>query len=90
METPGRLDRRDSQQTLISLLQLDPLPMDTPTPPPREDKELPPLPVEALESPARPAKAGSTAGAPGLSGSGGHGAIYYRSYSGSPLVGDAA
>ncbi|XP_044716484.1 N2,N2-dimethylguanosine tRNA methyltransferase [Hirsutella rhossiliensis] len=71
METPGRLERRDSQQTFVSLLQLDPSPMDSP----REDKELPPLPPEALESTSSPVKAGATAGAPGLSG--GHGAIYY-------------
>lgn len=67
METPKR---PESQQTFISLLQLDPLPMETPSPL-RDDRD----PPEALESPV---KGGSTTGAPGLSGNGGHGAMYYR------------
>lgn len=75
METPGRSDRRDSQQTLISLLQLDPSPMDTPSPS-ESDRELPSGPDEALEGGGGGIRSGPTAGAPGLSGRG-HGAIYY-------------
>lgn len=72
METPAGSDRRDSQQTFISLLQLDPAPMETP---PETDKDLPPLPLEA---PGRRAStvSGPTAGGLGL-GAGGHGAMYY-------------
>lgn len=75
METPGRSDRRDSQQTLISLLQLDPSPMDTPSPS-ESDRELPSGPDEALEGGGGGIRSDPTAGAPGLSGRG-HGAIYY-------------
>ncbi|PHH90828.1 hypothetical protein CDD83_2540 [Cordyceps sp. RAO-2017] len=77
METPRRLERRDSQQTLISLLQLDPSPIDTPPFAAWTDKELPPLPDDRSDGGASPVKAGSTAGAPGLSSSGGRGAIFY-------------
>ncbi|KND92482.1 hypothetical protein TOPH_02732, partial [Tolypocladium ophioglossoides CBS 100239] len=76
METPGQSDRRDSQQTPISLLQLDPSPMDTPSPS-ESDRELRLGPDEALDSSAGGVRSGPTAGAPGLSGSGSHGAIYY-------------
>ncbi|RCI15785.1 hypothetical protein L249_1729 [Ophiocordyceps polyrhachis-furcata BCC 54312] len=70
METPRQWQRRDSQQTLISLLQLDPSPIESPPPSPSPilDKELPPLPARS---------GSSTAGAPGLSASGGRGAIFY-------------
>ncbi|RDA85027.1 hypothetical protein CP532_4574 [Ophiocordyceps camponoti-leonardi (nom. inval.)] len=70
METPRQWQRRDSQQTLISLLQLDPSPIDSPPPSPSPilDKELPPLPARS---------GSSTAGAPGLSAGGGRGAIFY-------------
>ncbi|PNY26299.1 Uncharacterized protein TCAP_03774 [Tolypocladium capitatum] len=70
METPRR------SETLVSLSQLDPSPMDTPSPP-ESDGELPLGPDEALEGSASGTRSGSTAGAPGLSGSGGHGASYY-------------
>ncbi|PFH56029.1 hypothetical protein XA68_17183 [Ophiocordyceps unilateralis] len=69
-ETPRQWQRRDSQQTLMSLLQLDPSPIESPpsSPSPLHDKELPPLPTSS---------GSSTAGAPGLSGNGGRGAIFY-------------
>ncbi|RDA94925.1 hypothetical protein CP533_0177 [Ophiocordyceps camponoti-saundersi (nom. inval.)] len=70
MDTPRQWQRRDSQQTLISLLQLDPSPIDSPPPSPSpiHDKELPPLPARS---------GSSTTGAPGLSANGGRGAIFY-------------
>ncbi|KJZ74291.1 hypothetical protein HIM_06297 [Hirsutella minnesotensis 3608] len=71
MDSPRREERRDSQQTFISLLQLDPSPIDAPSSP-AQDKELPPLPNDGQGH-----QGASTTGAPGLSGSGGRGAIYY-------------
>ncbi|KAK3337808.1 hypothetical protein B0T19DRAFT_82994 [Cercophora scortea] len=83
------LHTKASQDTLVSLLQLDPLPIDSP-PLVRSypsldaidtDKDLPPLP-DALDSPnassssSTPSHSRSTSGI-GLSGTGGHGAIYY-------------
>ncbi|KAK3937576.1 hypothetical protein QBC46DRAFT_267245 [Diplogelasinospora grovesii] len=65
-----------SQDTLISLLQLDPLPIDLEEP--DTDKELPPLPAgEAAVDLTTASRAPTTTTSVGLSGSGGHGAIYY-------------
>ncbi|PTB70256.1 DUF1691-domain-containing protein [Trichoderma citrinoviride] len=78
-ESPrGWRERRNSTLTAISLLQLDPAPMedsdpDTPT---EEKKPIDPLAADAaFEGGAGSIKTGSTM-APGLSGSG-RGAIYY-------------
>lgn len=79
-ESPqGWRERRNSTLTYISLLQLDPAPMedsepDTPT---EEKRPIDPLAADAaLEAGMGGIKTGSTM-APGLSGSG-RGAIYYR------------
>ncbi|KAJ2892122.1 putative dimethylguanosine trna methyltransferase protein [Zalerion maritima] len=48
MDAPS-LREQPSQETFISLLQLDPAPMESPTAP-SADKELPPLPEEASAS----------------------------------------
>jgi hypothetical protein len=69
-----------SQATLVSLLELDPTPIESPN----MDKDLPPLPEHADGSPSHSThslKSPSTSTSLGLSGSG-HGAIYYRT---SPL-----
>ncbi|KAL0937840.1 N2,N2-dimethylguanosine tRNA methyltransferase [Colletotrichum truncatum] len=66
------LRSKASEETLISLLQLDPSPIETP--PADTDKDLPPLPEDTLESSTASLK--STSSAPGLSGSG-HGLIFY-------------
>ncbi|KXH31145.1 hypothetical protein CNYM01_11268 [Colletotrichum nymphaeae SA-01] len=69
------LHSKPSEETLISLLQLDPSPIETP--PADVDKDLPPLPEDALENSIGSLR--STSSAPGLSGSGsGHSAIFYR------------
>lgn len=69
------LYRQDSQETLVSLAQLDPSPMDI-------DKDLPPLPGETMESSTSslgtPMRT-STASLLGLGGSG-RGPIFYCSY----------
>jgi hypothetical protein len=77
----SRRDRRDSNSTFISLLQLDPAPMDSDGDTPTEKQN----PMDSLASDGASVdrsvgsiKSGSTM-APGLSGSG-HGAIYYRSF----------
>lgn len=71
-----RPPRRRSSQETLSLLQLDPSPIDYPSfSPAPTDKELPDLPEESMESSSTTIREGSTS-APGLSGSG-HGAIYY-------------
>ncbi|KAK1252323.1 hypothetical protein MKX08_003510 [Trichoderma sp. CBMAI-0020] len=74
----SRRDRRDSNSTFISLMQLDPAPMDTDGDTPTEKQN----PMDSLaadgasvERSVGSLKSGSTM-APGLSGSG-HGAIYY-------------
>lgn len=67
-----------SQETLISLLQLDPSPIETP--PADTDKDLPPLPEEQQhddQSASVSSVKTGTSGSVGLSGSG-HGSIYYR------------
>jgi hypothetical protein len=74
------LNHMASQETLISLLQLDPTPMDSAS---VLEKELPPLPEEDVESSAaslksRPTSA-STSSTLGLSRSH-HGPIYYRGF----------
>ncbi|KAH9905430.1 DUF1691-domain-containing protein [Xylariomycetidae sp. FL2044] len=76
---PHSLNHKASQDTLISLLQLDPAPIENGT---YDDKELPPLPEEAMESSASTIRPESTTTAStsslGLSGSG-RGPIYYLS-----------
>ena len=68
------LSPKASQETFISLLQLEPEPIHTP---PATDKDLPPLPEDAAGEDQRPAAVKSTSTSSlGLSGSG-HGAIYY-------------
>ena len=78
---PGPPHRSDSQATTISLLRLDPTPIDSPD----TESDRPPLvPEEVFESEdedtyrstERTAKP-SSIWAPGLSGSG-RGAVYYR------------
>ncbi|KAI8631680.1 hypothetical protein F5Y19DRAFT_401954 [Xylariaceae sp. FL1651] len=66
------LHHKESQETLISLLQLDPSPIDTP------EKELPPLPEESMESSTSTIMTPSrtSASSLGLSGSG-RGPIFY-------------
>ncbi|KAI1859304.1 uncharacterized protein JN550_012113 [Neoarthrinium moseri] len=46
MDSSTPLNHKASQETLISLLQLDPSPIDSPS----TDKELPPLPEEEVEA----------------------------------------
>jgi hypothetical protein len=70
------LRSRASQATLVSLLELDPTPMESPN----TEKDLPPLPDQADGAPADSVsslKSSSTSTSLGLSGSS-HGAIYYR------------
>lgn len=69
---PRALHQKASEETLISLLQLDPAPMDNAS---IYDKELPPLPEEASQSSNHSINASTST--LGLSGSG-HGPIYYR------------
>ena len=75
------LHSKASQETFISLLNLDPAPMETP--PPDTDKELPPVPEEGhggdgSDSRSRPDSTGSKGtSSVGLSGSG-NSAIYFR------------
>ncbi|KAL6790722.1 hypothetical protein J3E68DRAFT_76022 [Trichoderma sp. SZMC 28012] len=79
-ESPrGWRERRNSTLTAISLLQLDPAPMDSdPDTPTEEKRPIDSLDAErTLEGSAGSVKTGSTM-APGLSGSG-RGAIYYLS-----------
>lgn len=75
-------NRRGSQETLISLMQLDPAPIETPPAAEDVDKELPDLPVDdsALDDSTSTIKPPSTTSAPGLSGSAsaGRGSVYYR------------
>ncbi|KAH8883199.1 DUF1691-domain-containing protein [Thozetella sp. PMI_491] len=79
------LRSRASQDTFISLMQLDPSPMDSPNADGADiEKELPPLPEES-ETDASSSKltdrsvplASSGTTSVGLSGSGGHGPIFY-------------
>ncbi|KAI8959384.1 DUF1691-domain-containing protein [Daldinia sp. FL1419] len=72
------LNPKASQETLMSLLQLDPSPIDNAS---LYEKDLPPLPEEALESSGYSTKrtpTGSTSTTLGLSGSG-RGPIFYLS-----------
>jgi hypothetical protein len=73
MDAHASLDRRESQDTFVSLLQLDPSPIESPSPA-DANKEMPAQTSETM--PTSASKSAST-GAPGLSGSG-HGAIFYR------------
>ncbi|OLN94090.1 hypothetical protein CCHL11_08856 [Colletotrichum chlorophyti] len=66
------LHSKASEETLMSLLQLDPSPIETT--PTDTEKDLPFLPEEDLENSTSSLK--STSSAPGLSGSG-HGAVFY-------------
>jgi hypothetical protein len=78
MDDHHSLRSKASQATLVSLLELDPTPMDSPD----TDKDLPPLPDQADGAPSDSTsslKPASTSTSLGLSGSG-HGAIYYRAY----------
>ncbi|KAH8648563.1 hypothetical protein BX600DRAFT_502950 [Xylariales sp. PMI_506] len=81
MDRHHRLDHQASQDTLISLMQLDPTPMESPS---ATDKELPPLPDEDLEGSTATVQSTSSSTTRtstsilGLSG-GGHGSIYYLS-----------
>lgn len=68
------LNEKASQETFISLLHLDPSPMDSPNA--DNEKDLPPLPEEPSESSTASLKSSGTATSVGLSGTG-HGAIYY-------------
>ncbi|KAK0725797.1 hypothetical protein B0H67DRAFT_532198 [Lasiosphaeris hirsuta] len=73
------LRSKASQETLISLVQLDPSPIESPELGPDTEKDLPPLPEEqesSLSSSTPSLKSRSTANNLGLGGSG-HGAIYY-------------
>jgi hypothetical protein len=70
------LRSRASQATLVSLLELDPTPMESPN----TDKDLPPLQDQADGAPADSVSSltsSSTSTSLGLSGSS-HGALYYR------------
>ncbi|OTA58938.1 DUF1691-domain-containing protein [Hypoxylon sp. EC38] len=74
---PRALHPKASEETLISLLQLDPTPIDNAS---IYEKDLPPLPEEASQSSGRSAKSPSPTSTStlGLSG-GGRGPIYYLS-----------
>jgi hypothetical protein len=80
------LRSRASEATLVSLLELDPTPMDSPN----IDKDLPPLPGqtdEKLSDSTGSVKSPTTSAGLGLSGSG-HGAIYYRTSPPTPNLPD--
>lgn len=72
------LNRKPSQETLMSLLQLDPAPMDTAS---LYEKELPDLPEESMQSSTSTIRSRSTAASSsstiGLSGTA-NGPLYYR------------
>lgn len=77
MGTPPQLSHKASQETMISLLQLDPQPIESPL----QEKPLPPLPEENVHDSTGSLKSQSTystSGSLGLSG-GGHGSLYYCS-----------
>lgn len=67
------LNTKASQETFMSLLQLDPTPMEATRA--ENEKELPPLP-ENNEPENSTARSPGTTSSPGLSGTG-HGAVYY-------------
>lgn len=77
------LNERASEETLISLLQLDPSPIEDSQAGEAEssEKELPPLPDDAEQDAAGSFSFSRTASATssslGLSGNAGHGSIYY-------------
>ncbi|KAI0430304.1 hypothetical protein F5Y09DRAFT_308122 [Xylaria sp. FL1042] len=67
------LDHKDSQETLVSLVQLDPSPIDSP------DEELPPQAKDSMKSSSSSttlAPSRATTSSPGLSGTG-RGPIFY-------------
>ncbi|KAK6070839.1 hypothetical protein SCUP515_08240 [Seiridium cupressi] len=79
MESQTPLSHKASQETMISLLQLDPQPIESPV----NEKPLPPLPEENVEDSIGSLKSQQTSGTSysnssglGLSGSG-HGPVYY-------------
>lgn len=75
------LNHRASEQTLISLLELDPSPIDSPTP--SDEKQLHES-IETDDSGTITAKSSDSASllrttdGPGLGNHGGHGSIFYR------------
>ncbi len=80
------LDNKASQETFVSLLQLEPMPMPDSAAPAGSpiagataDKALPPLPAEGEGDgdAERSLQSAATTSALGLSGGHGHGAIYY-------------
>lgn len=82
MDADKSLDRRESQETSVSLLQLDPEPIDTPSP--YAERNFEPLIEEDVDGSVSTIKAGSSTGTLGLSGSAGSngtatgpGAIFY-------------
>lgn len=81
MEPQTPLNHKGSQDTLISLLQLDPQPIESPS----TEKPLPPLPEENVEDFTSTLKSQSTSSTAnthsvGLSGNG-HGPVYYCKFS---------
>lgn len=87
------LNARASQDTLVSLLQLDPMPIVDVSPPQIDvEKDLPPTPVEkvaasSMDSTTYGANTSSvaTTSALGLSGTG-HSAVYYRLFLSPPVL----
>ena len=78
--TRQSLNHRASEQTLISLLELDPSPIDSPTP--ADEKQLHES-IETDESDTIMAKSSDSASlrttdGPGLGNHSGHGSIFYR------------
>ncbi|KAL2269282.1 hypothetical protein VTJ83DRAFT_1466 [Remersonia thermophila] len=70
------LRRRASVSTFVSLVELDPTPIDSPGIHPNTDKELPPLPEDDILAVSPTTRTSATLASLGLSGTG-HGAIYY-------------
>ncbi|KAI9163715.1 hypothetical protein HJFPF1_05337 [Paramyrothecium foliicola] len=75
MESDPSLARRASQDTAVSLLQLDPSPIESPSPA-DAGKELDTQPGTSTPADGSHASTFTSTGGPGLSGSG-HGAIFY-------------
>lgn len=78
------LNEKASEETLISMLQLDPSPIESPQldTASSDEKQLAPPSSDGQDDTAgslKPSKTGALhTSALGLSGNGGHGAIYYR------------
>ncbi|KAL2121761.1 hypothetical protein VTJ04DRAFT_2216 [Mycothermus thermophilus] len=75
MDTQSLRQRRLSQSTYFSLVELDPTPI-SPSIDPREDKDVQNLPEDEVLAASPTARSSATLAGLGLSGSG-HGAIYY-------------